>query len=380
VSRARAAVVVGPSRREGNEVRARVSVAGSASDVSFRARGASVHPHDDAFVPVALLLGMALGLPAVVEGPVSERLLETLPRARADLVGLYPGLADVALEAPRPVPGAAPGPPGGVLCFFSGGLDSFYSLLSHRDEVSHVVFVHGFDVPLDDAASRATVSRSLRAAAQEMGKAWVEVETDLRVLCDRHASWTWYSHAGLAAVSLLLSASFSEVLFGATLADEHRADAGPNDERARVWDNGLACIRRDGGEATRVAKAARVATDPTARRFLRVCWANPGGAWNCGACPKCVRTMASLELAGGLALFPGFPARLDLHAVRSQRLRRRRDRLFAEENLRAAEGSPGHAALAAALRESLRQPRWRRLLERLSPSRRRARRRRVRRA
>ena len=36
----------------------------------------------------------------------------------------------------------------GVACFFSGGLDSFHTHLKHREEVTHIIFVYGFDIAL----------------------------------------------------------------------------------------------------------------------------------------------------------------------------------------------------------------------------------------
>jgi hypothetical protein len=359
-SRARRRIVVGPSVRRDGEVSAPVAVGSDVVTVTFRVRGFPLHPHDDAFVPVGLLLGMALGMPVVVEGPVSGPLVDDLRRVRREVLGLWDGLTDVPLEAPHRVPSAPPVGPGGVLCFFSGGLDSFYSLLSNRD-VTHVVFVNGFDVPLGDRERRARVGGSLRAAAADLGKTWVEAETDLRALSDRHVSWGWYYDAGIAAVSLLLSASFREILHAAPLTDARRP-AGLAEAGARTWDNGLALVRRDGGEATRPEKARLLATDPTARRYLRVCWQNRAGAYNCGSCSKCLHTMVSLELAGGLSLFPTFPSTLDLGAVGSQRPRRWVHRVFLEDNLRAAQRSQARPELIEALRASLAEPRWRRAL------------------
>jgi hypothetical protein len=40
-------------------------------------------------------------------------------------------------------------------------MDSFYMLLKHRAEITHIIFVHGFDIDLEDRELRAQASRML---------------------------------------------------------------------------------------------------------------------------------------------------------------------------------------------------------------------------
>jgi hypothetical protein len=47
--------------------------------------------------------------------------------------------------------------------FFSGGVDSFYTLLRFGDEITDLILVHGFDIALRNAP--------LRRAASEIGAA-----------------------------------------------------------------------------------------------------------------------------------------------------------------------------------------------------------------
>ena len=68
-----------------------------------------------------------------------------------------------------------------------------------------------------------------------------------------------------------------------------------------------------GCEATRLQKIRRsIGRSELALAHLRVCHANhdPGSPplYNCGACPKCVRTMAALQAAGLLDRCASFPA------------------------------------------------------------------------
>ena len=41
------------------------------------------------------------------------------------------------------------------MSFFSGGVDSTYTFLKHQDEISHVVYIHGFDFYFNDSSGGA---------------------------------------------------------------------------------------------------------------------------------------------------------------------------------------------------------------------------------
>ena len=89
----------------------------------------------------------------------------------------------------------------------------------------------------------------------------------------------------------------------------------------------------DGVGTKRVEKASIVAKCETALRYLHVCWENRGGAYNCGRCEKCLRTMVSLRILGVLDHCSTLHRSLDLDAV--ARIHVYDNSLFAylEENL-----------------------------------------------
>jgi hypothetical protein len=69
----------------------------------------------------------------------------------------------------------------------------------------------------------------------------------------------------------------------------------------------------------RTEKIAALVSDPVAMRYLRVCWQQEAGEYNCGRCPKCIRTMATLRAYDALEDCATFPSRIDprpLAAVR----------------------------------------------------------------
>jgi hypothetical protein len=96
--------------------------------------------------------------------------------------------------------------------------------------------------------------------------------------------------------------------------------------------------------ATRIDKVLAIARNETALKHLRVCWQNPHGAYNCGRCEKCMRTMVALKLAGVLDRCRTFDAPLDLQAVARLAIDKPARRQFYEDMLRVAPTAPGNNA------------------------------------
>lgn len=69
------------------------------------------------------------------------------------------------LAEPRP---AEPVGGGQRMALFSGGVDSFFTVLKHYDSIDALLFVHGFDVPLENLALRRRISSCLQRAADEL--------------------------------------------------------------------------------------------------------------------------------------------------------------------------------------------------------------------
>jgi hypothetical protein len=115
-----------------------------------------------------------------------------------------------------------------------------------------------------------------------------------------------------------------------------------------------------------VEKVAAIAGSDTALRHLRVCTAllnlrtgNQAleGAYNCGSCEKCVRTMINLEITGKLAQCRTFRRPLDARSIR--RLQMTADyRGFYVENLAALRELGIRPDLQRALAYVLRRPSW----------------------
>lgn len=240
--------------------------------------------------------------------------LERSAQAQELLRAWYPQLHHVTIDAER----ARAGSPGsGVGCFFSGGVDSFYSVLERREEITHLIFVHGFDIDFDDEHTAGTASTALRAAASALGIPLISVRTDIRRLSDRWSGWgEQYHGAALASIGLLLAGHVGRVIVPSTFPSTNLTPWGSHPDLDPLWSTSRVSLEHHGVEQQRTDKIAAIAADPIALRYLRVCWQRKSGEYNCGQCSKCIRTMAVLRAYGALEQCATFPSRIDSRPLR----------------------------------------------------------------
>lgn len=194
----------------------------------------------------------------------------------------------------------------GVSSFFSGGADSLHSLIVHRDEITHLVMVHGFDMFLEDQASFDAALAPAREVAEIYGKKLVVVRTNLRDEPHR-VNWTMGHGPALGYIALALQPIHRKVFIASTYAAWQLHRYGSHAMVDPLWSTEAVEVVHDGVYSDRVGKLRVVAREPEALKRLRVCWQNTG-SYNCGECEKCVRTMVALKGIGALDSAP-FPTK-----------------------------------------------------------------------
>jgi hypothetical protein len=117
----------------------------------------------------------------------------------------------------------------------------------------------------------------------------------------------------------------------------------------------------DGGEADRDEKVERIASHESVAKHLRVCWRNTDGAYNCGRCEKCLRTMLSLLAVGALDRCATFGSELRESDVAAMEITSGPLLRFAEENLRRLEAAAAAPGVRRGLELSIDRYRGRRL-------------------
>jgi hypothetical protein len=206
----------------------------------------------------------------------------------------------------------------GVSMFFSGGLDSFCSLVKHRDEVENIILIHGFDVPLADTKTFALAEAQARDVARLFGKRLIVVRTNsFWEQPGVPGGWFMYYGAVLAAVAYALAPHHRKIFFASSYSYADLCPCGSHPLLDPLWSTETLKVIHDGGE-TRLEKLRILLPYPEALSRLRVCWENLAN-YNCGVCEKCVRTMLGLRVLG-FEHCGAFPDTLKPELVRRQRL------------------------------------------------------------
>lgn len=309
------------------------------------------------WLPPLLTAGMRKGWDITFDGPVDSTALRGASGAQKVFLDWYPKRfreVSISAEPGRVATGAT-----GVGCFFSGGVDSFYSAITESDRITHLIFVHGFDIDVDDENLAARASAAARESAAELNKPLIEVKTTMRSAFGDRLPLDWgydFHGAALAHVGLALSQHLSTVIIPSSNCREELTPWGSHPDLDPLWSSGTVEFEHHELELHRLGKIRRIGENRTAMNHLRVCWENLDGAFNCGRCAKCVRTRIGLAAAG--AQCTTFPEIIDTRAVRRMDLTSA-DRGYLKNSL-AAMDEPGvtDVDLQRAVHTAIRRSYW----------------------
>ena len=314
----------------------------------------------DPFLPVVAVVGMAHRMP--IEMPeVSTELLDGCTRIAeifdAWSTALGDGLRTAPISAPtrrRARSGRAAG------AFFSGGVDSTYTLLRNHDRyppgdprrIKCLILGHGLDVSLDDPSLFDRVLATVREFADAHDVEAIPVRTNVRAFTGG-IDWGRYAHGPcLAAVGHVLSPLLHTIYVASSYWFTTLKPWGSHPDIDPRWSSERLEFIHHGLEATRADKIERIASSDVAQRTLRVCWRNRDNAFNCGRCEKCLRTMFALSCCGALPKASTFPPRLDPELIAGLRLKPA-EVPFWEDNLRLAARSDADPTLVESARRAV---------------------------
>jgi hypothetical protein len=277
----------------------------------------------DPFVAALLLPAMASGEDLEVAAPLSPRMLRNVGRVIDIYRAWGQGLAPIrVLSRGDATPG---GGSGAALCF-TAGVDSFYSLLKSErsggdddSDISHLLFVHGFDITLSDVERRASVAAHIQRVAEATRKPALFVRSNLRDVLDGLVSWELHHGAALASVGLALAGHLKRCVIPSSWAYQHLQPWGSHPLLDPLWSTEGVELLHDGCEARRIDKVRAISGSTLVLDNLRVCWEHLTDDYNCARCEKCVATMAMLYSEGRLAASATFPRRFEPKLLRTLR-------------------------------------------------------------
>lgn len=259
----------------------------------------------------------------VLEGAVDAELLRNAHELMEIWARWRPDRRPIRLQAEPAAETTAGQGPVRTGLFFTGGVDSFFTLF-HHDEmarthpewrerpVDDLMYVDGFDIPLAATEALAAKHATLGRIAADTGKTFVVLATNLRQTGVRQP-WGRVMHGpALGGVGLLLGSRWREMLLSSWFCHEDSDPWGSTGITDPLLSTSATRTRPYGAGHDRFEKLAFLVRFPLAIETLHVCWEERSDG-NCGRCEKCLRTLIALDILGvrdRAATFPQEP--LDL--------------------------------------------------------------------
>lgn len=261
-----------------------------------------------AVLPLAFERGETLRICA----PVDAALLANAEKIQRVWAGWRPAFRPVRIKAPVAAPAANRARTG---LFFTGGVDSFFSLLHHdaaasaNDRIEDLIYVWGYDIPLTKPAAFERKLQTIQNIAAATGKNVITMTTNLRLTRLNRLNWGTHMHGpAVGAAGLLLGGRFKQLLFSSGYERNAPEPWGSHPLTTPLMSTAKTEFIEYGHQTTRFEKTALIAKSDLALAHLHVCWSEES-AENCGQCEKCCRTMLTLDLMGALKRAISFPAR-----------------------------------------------------------------------
>ncbi len=201
-------------------------------------------------------------------------------------------------------------------CFFSGGVDAYYTFLRHRNSISAITTVWGSDVKLEDYIGWENVYKAVSRTSEMYGVKKYIIKSNFREVLNtdnlsydlKHDGWSWWHEFqhGMGLITLMAPVAYIEKISCLYIASSYTSDiknltcaSDPSIDNYVRFNN---CkVIHDGFESNRQQKIKYIVD--YSKKYnksidLRVCWISQGGK-NCCVCEKCCRTMTALLLENG---------------------------------------------------------------------------------
>jgi len=296
----------------------RVSAEVGGETLWFESAEAELFRSPEGFGSALLVPAMSHGRDLVFEDPLEPVWLENVRKIiirHSEWWGWRPiSITSLSEGAPPPRPAGEKR----VLCF-SGGADSFYSLLTYPEPIDTLMFVHGYDVALADERGGQLAFDHVKQVGAGMGIEAVRIRSNYR---EHSIAGRKYKHAygGALCGAGHLLVGYDELVISSGFRHEEALPHGTHWEVDPWWSSQSMKVVHYGATHIRDDKVREIAASPLFQKHVRVCQENMVDRFelsakfiNCGRCQKCVRTLLVMQQEVGLNHIEGFENTVDLH-------------------------------------------------------------------
>lgn len=271
----------------------------------------------DAFLLPGLLAGMHFGEDIEVRGNVSPRLAYHLDEYQFLLHFRMPqDIRPVKVHYQNLKPLEAD--PRAVGSTFSGGVDSLFTLWKHLPEnqpiagyqVTHVLFINGFDILLKDKTTYGGLFDRYQRALSEFNIPLVPLQTNLvSVILPRLMYRLFYGPVLIGCAQVL--AGLFKRFYVPSSRDYYQLkirESSSTPLSDMLLSTETLDIVHHGATHRRVEKIEEISDWGFAQENMRVCQHSflDGDFMNCSRCEKCVRTMIPIYALGAMDKFKTF--------------------------------------------------------------------------
>jgi hypothetical protein len=260
----------------------------------------------------------ALPISTIYVKEVDKKFYESIPRFKKGYAAMYPSVnfaGDIA--ANTIVEHKSKPSKGNSLLFFSGGVDSFDSLINHHGEKPVLMTLWGSDVFFDDLVGWENVKNHVAITSKQFGVDYVLIKSNFRKFLNEGSLhsfiepiagdgwWHGFQHGigiiGHAApIAYLCNSRIAYIASSFTIKDRKTVTCA-SDPRIDNYVKFAGCkLRHDGFKYSRLHKVRNVCSFSERKNIdvtVRVCWESTGGK-NCNNCEKCYRTALEILSEG----------------------------------------------------------------------------------
>jgi hypothetical protein len=292
----------------------------------------------DGFLTSMLLIAMQYGEDIKVQGAISPKLLSGINEYQRIFNMWFPklfSLVDISCESLLPAEKIKGN--GGVVCAFSGGVDSFFSLWSHLPEneriqysqITDTVFALGFDIRLEDDADYTLISNTYAEMFERLGINFITTRTNFQHYGTR-PEWGVFHGTAITGMAHVMSRKTITFYIPSSHTYNDLIPWGTDPRIDHLLSSESMDVVHDGASFSRTEKTYILSSWPETYDKLRVCFAKVGMN-NCSHCEKCLRTMLTLDMFGMLDKYRTFPRPIDSAHIRKCRYQNPSDYAFAKE-------------------------------------------------
>lgn len=281
-------------------------------DISMVPEAILVIPFLTNVLPVAWLTGAEIFVKNV-----DKNFFESIPRFRQGFIDMYKSVSFSGKFTADEIVDCSYAPSGQTAAFFSGGVDSYCTLVRNIDNHPGLITIWGSDIALKDLSGWNRVKKATLEAAADFGLKSAFIKSSFRNFINYealdgeffdvlHNGWWGGIQHGIGIIGHAAPYAWkhrlSGLYFAATLsAVDKNVQWGSYPTVDGEVRFGSCEVFHDSFDYTRQDKIAALARfrEKTSLPFkLRVCWESPGGG-NCCSCEKCYRTIMGILVSGG---------------------------------------------------------------------------------